>query len=194
MKQENKIMAQPLDQETCVFTTTEPVFENHSFYFSDHTKAQGSPLVEKIFEVEGIKAVLVAHDKITITTEGTSDWYPVAMQVGGKIREAVQSDETLVSSTVLEGMPPEEEIRHKVMELFEGEINPTLAAHGGSVELIDVKGNEIFIKLGGGCQGCAMARLTLKNGIEKGIRESVPAAGAIHDTTDHEIGENPYHK
>jgi Fe-S cluster biogenesis protein NfuA len=195
MSQENKITAQPLDPETCVFTTTEPVFAEHSFFFGDSEQAKGSPMVEKIFEVEGIKSVLVAHNKITITTtEGTTDWYPVAMKVGGKIREAVESGETPVSPTVLKDVPDEEEIRKKVNALFESEINPAIAAHGGSVELVDVRGNEVFIKMGGGCQGCAMARLTLKNGIEKGIREAVPAVGAIHDATDHQVGDNPYYK
>ena len=193
MSQENKIKAQPLDSETCVFTTTEPVFASHSFYFGDRKKAQGSPLAEKIFEIEGIKAVLVAHNQVTVTTEGATDWYQVAMQIGGKIRDVLQSDDVPISPKVLDKLPSEDEIRTKVEELFDNEISPTLAAHGGSVELVDVKENEVYIKLGGGCQGCAMARLTLKNGIEKGIRKAVPAVGAIHDTTDHKSGENPYH-
>ena len=78
-------------------------------------------------------------------------------------------------------------------ELFAREINPAIAAHGGFVELLDVKGNEVYLRLGGGCQGCGMADVTLKQGIEASIRRVVPEVGAIMDTTDHAAGRNPYY-
>jgi len=72
-------------------------------------------------------------------------------------------------------------------------INPALAQHGGWVELIDVQKNNVFLRLGGGCQGCGAADITLKQGIEKAIRELVPRVGEILDTTDHASGRNPYY-
>ena len=68
-----------------------------------------------------------------------------------------------------------------------------MAAHGGWVELIDVQKNEVFIRMGGGCQGCGMADVTLKQGVEKSIRQAIPEVGAIMDTTDHASGRNPYY-
>jgi Fe/S biogenesis protein NfuA len=66
--------------------------------------------------------------------------------------------------------------------------------HGGFVELIDVKNNSIYIRMGGGCQGCGAADVTLKQGIEKSIRELIPQVGEILDTTDHAAGRNPYYQ
>ena len=119
---------------------------------------------------------------------------PLAKQVGGAIRSVLQSDQAPVSDTVLSSLPPADELSKRIQELFDKQINPAIASHGGFVELIDVKGNEVFIRMGGGCQGCGMANLTLRNGIEKAIRESVPDVGAIMDTTDHAAGRNPYYQ
>ena len=80
-----------------------------------------------------------------------------------------------------------------IQELFENTVNPGLAMHGGSVELLDVKDNNVYVRLGGGCQGCGMANVTLKQGIERMIKAAVPDIEAIIDTTDHADGKNPYY-
>ncbi|HEX9725755.1 MAG TPA: NifU family protein, partial [Vicinamibacteria bacterium] len=94
---------------------------------------------------------------------------------------------------VLSSIPDADVIKKRVQSILDQEINPAVAAHGGWVELIDVKRNEVFIRMGGGCQGCGMADVTLKQGVEKSIREAIPEVGAIMDTTDHASGRNPYY-
>jgi len=81
-----------------------------------------------------------------------------------------------------------------VQEVIETKINPGVASHGGYVSLLDVKGDTAYIALGGGCQGCGMADVTLKQGIEVMIKESVPQIQHIRDTTDHAGGSNPYYQ
>jgi Fe/S biogenesis protein NfuA len=81
-----------------------------------------------------------------------------------------------------------------VQELIDTQINPTVAMHGGHVTLLDVKDDTAYIALGGGCQGCGMADVTLKQGIEVMIREAVPEILRIVDTTDHAAGTNPYYQ
>jgi Fe-S cluster biogenesis protein NfuA len=61
------------------------------------------------------------------------------------------------------------------------------------VELLEVKRNDVYVRMGGGCQGCSSASATLRQGVEQLIRERVPAVGAIFDTTDHAAGRNPYY-
>ena len=68
-----------------------------------------------------------------------------------------------------------------------------VAAHGGHVSLLGVKGNTVYLKLGGGCQGCGQADVTLKQGIETAIRLAAPEVGDILDSTDHASGRNPYY-
>ncbi|MFH1679946.1 MAG: iron-sulfur cluster assembly accessory protein [Candidatus Eisenbacteria bacterium] len=81
-----------------------------------------------------------------------------------------------------------------VMELVESAINPALSGHGGFVELLDVKEGNVYVRMGGGCQGCGMVNVTLKQGIERMIKEKIPAIRAVVDTTDHAGGANPYYR
>ena len=90
-------------------------------------------------------------------------------------------------------MPSSEEIRERVQQVLDTEINPSVAAHGGVVRLIDVRDNLVFVQLGGGCQGCGQADVTLKFGIENAIRAAVPYVGDVLDVTDHAAGRNPYY-
>jgi Fe/S biogenesis protein NfuA len=82
----------------------------------------------------------------------------------------------------------------KIQELIDTQINPGVASHGGHVDLIDVKENVVYILLGGGCQGCGMVDVTLKQGIEVMIKEAVPEIQGVVDTTDHAGGSNPYYQ
>lgn len=81
----------------------------------------------------------------------------------------------------------------KIQALLDNEINPNLSSHGGYVDLIDVQGNRAFVRLSGGCQGCGMAKVTLKHGIEARIKEEVPEIEEVIDVTDHAGGTNPYY-
>jgi len=81
-----------------------------------------------------------------------------------------------------------------VQQVIDTQINPAVASHGGHVTLLDVKDDVAYIALGGGCQGCGMADVTLKQGIEVMIKEAVPEIRQIVDTTDHAGGSNPYYQ
>ena len=82
-------------------------------------------------------------------------------------------------------------LREKVQQILDEQINPGVASHGGFVELLDVQDDNIYIRMGGGCQGCGAADVTLKMGIERLIRDQVPQVREIFDTTDHASGQNP---
>ena len=86
-----------------------------------------------------------------------------------------------------------EELRGKVQELIDTMINPAIAGHGGYVDLIDVQDNRVYLQMGGGCQGCGAADITLKSGIERLIRDELPEVVEVLDTTDHASGSNPYY-
>jgi Fe/S biogenesis protein NfuA len=84
-------------------------------------------------------------------------------------------------------------VAEKVITVIEEQVNPALASHGGFVTLMDVKENRVFVELGGGCQGCGMARVTLKEGIERMIKEAIPEIEEVVDVTDHDHGDSPYY-
>ena len=79
-----------------------------------------------------------------------------------------------------------------VKQVLDEQINPSVAMHGGHIALVDVQGDTVFIRLEGGCQGCGMADVTLKQGVEVAIKQAVPSINAVLDSTDHAGGENPY--
>ncbi len=99
---------------------------------------------------------------------------------------------TLASSTPAQGNFPDGPLAERVRDVLNTQINPAIAAHGGEITLVGVKDTEIYLEMSGGCQGCAMSRMTLRQGVERMVRQSVPEVGMIHDMTDHSSGENPF--
>src|SRR5207247_341769 len=96
-------------------------------------------------------------------------------------------------SSRLRGAAMSDELKTKVQELIDTMINPAVAGHGGYVELIDVQENRVYLQMGGGCQGCGAADVTLKAGIERLIKDELPEVVEVLDTTDHAAGSNPYY-
>ena len=78
--------------------------------------------------------------------------------------------------------------------LFDEKVRPSLAAHGGNVTIVDIDNDKLFLRLSGGCQGCASSSATLKDGIERLIKRHFPDIQAVVDMTDHSAGKNPYYK
>ncbi len=87
-----------------------------------------------------------------------------------------------------------DELARDVQRLLDEEINPSVAAHGGHIDLLDVSDEVAFIHMGGGCQGCGMAEVTLGQGVRVAILERFPQIAEVRDTTDHAQGANPYYQ
>ena len=85
------------------------------------------------------------------------------------------------------------DVGQRVAQVIEQHVNPNIASHGGNAELVGVQGERAYLKLSGGCQGCGMAAVTLRQGIERAITQLVPEIREIVDVTDHASGENPYY-
>jgi len=81
-----------------------------------------------------------------------------------------------------------------IQEVLETRINPSVAGHGGHISLIDVDGARAYIRMEGGCQGCGMANVTLKEGVVVEIQKVVPTIREVLDVTDHAGGSNPYYQ
>ena len=82
----------------------------------------------------------------------------------------------------------------KVVEVLDTQINPQIAAHGGYAELVAIEASVAYLRMGGGCRGCGMAAVTLSQGIEVALLESVPEITEVVDVTDHASGSNPYYE
>jgi len=180
------------DAATCRFVVDRAVYPDRSAYFGTLESAVDSALARKLFEIPEVSGVLIAGNEIRVTKTGSDLWPEIGKNIGAKIREHIRSGLPAVSPDYCGSSSIEDGIREKVKDLFEKEINPALGSHGGWVELVDVKGSSVYVKLGGGCQGCAGAKMTLKMGIERIVRQRIPEVGELLDATDHSKGANPY--
>ena len=85
-------------------------------------------------------------------------------------------------------------VAERVVEVVNTMINPSIASHGGRAEVVAVEEGTVYVRLGGGCQGCGMASVTLSQGIESTLRQVVPEIEKVIDVTDHASGGNPYYE
>ncbi|HEX3841725.1 MAG TPA: NifU family protein [Acidimicrobiales bacterium] len=86
------------------------------------------------------------------------------------------------------------DVAQRILQVLEAQINPSIAAHGGRADLVAVQDNAAYLRLSGGCAGCGMATVTLSQGIEVALRDSVPEITQVIDVTDHASGTNPYYE
>ena len=100
------------------------------------------------------------------------------------------------SSPTITGPPPDlsGDVAQRVIQVLDAQINPSIAAHGGHADLVAVTDGAAYLRLSGGCAGCGMAAVTLSQGIEVAIKQSVPEIVRIVDVTDHASGTNPYYE
>ena len=120
----------------------------------------------------------------------------VSRLTGARVDFVKRVNESGFEVTLAESAKPapvlEGPLAERVKTVLDTEINPAIASHGGSITLVGVEDTEIYLEMGGGCQGCAMSRMTLRQGVERMVRQSVPEVTVIHDVTDHSSGENPF--
>ena len=83
-------------------------------------------------------------------------------------------------------------VAEQVEQLLREQINPSLAAHGGFAQLKGVEGDKVYVTMGGGCQGCAVSAMTLRDGIARSIKEAIPEVTEVIATPAHDAGENPF--
>jgi len=189
---EIRIKAEPIDGSRCRFVVSEPLLDGvRRFTTADET--QGSPLAVALFAIQGVREVVVTGGTVTVTKQDPAPWQVTGKQVGAAIRSALTSGvPPFAAAPPTSGSGDDEALYTRVANLFEAEINPAVARHGGFVELIDVQDAIVMLRMGGGCQGCGMADVTLRQGIEAALRQRVPEVAGVVDITDHSAGTNPY--
>lgn len=145
---------------------------------------------DQLIEAEGGVTVIVPAATVERLRGSVLDLPRTAGQGGLVIRNPNRPDPLAGIELDLEGT-----IAEQVEQLLEQAINPGLAAHGGFASLVGVDDdNNVYVKMGGGCQGCSASALTLAEGIKRQIKDLVPDVTDVIDATDHAAGENPFYK
>lgn len=139
---------------------------------------------DRVVELEGFKMfVAAASEKWLVDAEIDFEEDPT----GGQLT---------IRAPGIKGSEPsaDADMTQRINWLLETEINPALASHGGQVSLVEITEKlEVILQFGGGCQGCGMADVTLKQGIEQTLTRNIPEITAVLDVTDHQSGTNPYY-
>jgi Fe-S cluster biogenesis protein NfuA len=181
----------PSDPRVCLFTADRPILAGGSYRCADREVAQGSPLLKALFGLPGITQVWVEENRLSLEKSDPDPWSEIGREVGRILRDYFTTGGAVVPAAPLP-KDAEERLRRIAVEVLDREINPSLAAHGGRAELVNVRGRDLDIRLVGGCQGCGAAQLTLTFGIEKRLRERLPELGRVVDVTDHAGGVRPF--
>ena len=139
---------------------------------------------DHVFDGGGFR-VAVDPRSAKVLEGGRVDWMDSAGESGFEVRSPQLEP---LGSALLAESP----LALRVKMVIDRDINPFAASHGGVIRLIDVRRNTAYVQMSGRCQGCGMALVTIRDGLERMLKQAVPEIEAIVDTTDHRAGQNPY--
>ena len=130
--------------------------------------------------------VFLENESISFLEDCKVDYHPD--KFGGQV--TIRAPNAKIPS-----LSKDSSIEEKINYYLYSEINPSLASHGGEVSLVEViDSSKAVLRFGGGCQGCGMVDLTLKNGVEKTLKDNIPEISEIIDSTDHSFKDNAFYK
>ena len=150
MSNDIQIMAEPLTiPAMCRFTVDRPVYPDQAYFFGSRESAEGSALAEQLFAIDGVAAVLISDRRVTVTKRTHEAWQVIGKQVGTAIRAHLATGLPAVNPELREKLPSAEAIRERVQAVIDREIMPSVRSHGGTIRLLDVKQNNVFLQMGG---------------------------------------------
>ena len=139
---------------------------------------------DQVYEQGGFE-VVVPQSSVDLLQGATVDWVESMQGSGFKVENP---NIVPIGDGLAEGP-----LADRVKQVIEMQVNPAIASHGGSVTLIEIRDDVVYLEMMGGCQGCGMAAVTLAQGIRRIIMENVPDVRDIVDVTNHDAGVNPYY-
>lgn len=157
--------------------------------------AKGLPLAERLMCLSSVEKIQLIGHLLVVTKIADSVWEDLNKEIASILRSYLISSQALTRADVEEKMMlMGKSTKEKIQYLIDRQINPGVAEHGGSVGVVAVKDNILYLRLYGGCQGCGAADFTLKQGIETIVKRAVPEVSQIVDLTNHSAGINPYYQ
>jgi len=158
-------------------------------------EADGLPLAATLMCLPAVEKIQLIGHLLVVTKNEDREWHDLGNEIESVLTSYLISGEALSSDDVQEQMMLiGRSTREKVQYLIDVQINPGVAEHGGSVQVVDVKDDSVYLRLHGGCHGCGAADFTLKQGIETIVKRAVPEIQQVIDLTNHRAGMNPYYR
>jgi Fe/S biogenesis protein NfuA len=139
---------------------------------------------DRVFDAGGFE-VVVPVDSAELLDGATVDWVESMSGSGFKVENP--------NLRPIGAGAPAGDLAEQVRQVIDMQINPSIASHGGSVSLVDIRDTVVYLEMSGGCQGCGMAAATLSQGIRRILMEALPEITEVQDVTNHAAGVNPYY-
>lgn len=178
----------------CRFTSARTLYVGTKT-ISTADEAKGLPLAEKLMSLSGVEQLQLVGHLLVVTKRAGEEWKDLGQKIESILTSYLISGQALTPEDVQQTMMLiGRNTWQKVQYLIDTQINPGVAEHGGSVQVVDVRDGGVYLKLHGGCQGCGAADFTLKQGIETIVKRAVPEIDRIIDLTNHGAGMNPYYQ
>ena len=144
------------DPDACKFTVSQTVHPGGPFFFDTRERAGGSPLPERLFALDGVAHVLVADNVVTVGKQAGTSWNGLRAEIGAAIRAQLLTGIPAILEAVRTPSAwgrADNEVRAVIQELLDGEVNRSIANHGGQISIVDVHDGVLSIAMSGGCQG-----------------------------------------
>jgi Fe/S biogenesis protein NfuA len=167
-------------------TAQSPLARNYTISLVERDDRQRTEIAINVDEIR----VFLNLDTSNLLAGAVIDWVEENGASGFRVQDPNARPAAAPEKSALRLSGP---MAERVQQVIDEVINPGIAAHGGFVELVDVSDDTLYLRMGGGCQGCAASAATLRMGIERMVREQVPEIQEIIDVTDHTAGANPYY-
>lgn len=151
-----------------------------------------APLSRALFSLDGVARVEVAEATVWVQKDAAADWAVLKPAIAAAIRDVLDRTDTPLGA---EGpaADPDAALLRAVEDLLERQVNPAVAAHGGRIAAERVAEGTVYLRMSGGCQGCAASSATLREGVERMLRAALPQIAGIVDVTDHAAGSAPFY-
>lgn len=170
---------------TVKFIPGKDVSPDKSISYSNVEEAKHSPLAKRIFSLDGISAVFLGKDFISVTKNEDIDWQIIKPLILSQVMQHFMSDEKVVESientAKVEVSEEDKEIAEQIEELLETRVRPSVASHGGDIVFHGYSQGIVELELKGACSGCPSSMATLKMGVENMLRHYVPEVQEVKE-------------
>lgn len=165
---------------TIKFLPGQIILEKGTMDFQTLEAAGEAPLAQRLFTLQGVKAVFLGHDFVSVTKDEDTDWNMLKSMVMALLMEHLSTGQPIVSESakqsagVGDAREDDDEIVLQIKELLETRVRPAVAMDGGDIVFEDFTDGVVFLRMQGACAGCPSSTATLKSGIENMLKHFIP--------------------
>lgn len=165
----------------------------NEFFVTNAQQSAFSPLAKKLFGFPWTESLAIYPQALELTKKDWVDWDILLEPLEGLLSEHIAMTTTLEKAPEMKVPNTASNEAQAIQSFIEEAINPSLAMHGGFIQLHAFDNQTAFLRMGGGCQGCASSQATMFDGVESALKGQFPFVQKVIDVTDHASGENPYY-